>query len=69
MTGPYDRSGGEPDGMRRRQRRRPYPGLHRYPAHVDWHQRFEPAPVYKLLDDAVARFGEPVLHRFPRAQR
>src|SRR5687768_12487452 len=35
-----------------------YPWLARYPAHVDWHQRFEPAPVYKLLDDAVARFGE-----------
>ncbi|MFZ1103392.1 MAG: long-chain fatty acid--CoA ligase [Hyphomicrobiaceae bacterium] len=35
-----------------------YPWLTRYPAHVDWHQRIEPAAVYQLLDDAVARYGE-----------
>jgi long-chain acyl-CoA synthetase len=35
----------------------PYPWLKRYPAHVDWHQRFRPAPVYALLDASVARFG------------
>jgi long-chain acyl-CoA synthetase len=34
-----------------------YPWLTRYPADVDWHLRLEAAPVYKLLDDAVARFG------------
>ncbi|HEX5957542.1 MAG TPA: long-chain fatty acid--CoA ligase [Hyphomicrobiaceae bacterium] len=34
-----------------------YPWLSRYPSHVDWHQRFEPALVYSLLDDAVARHG------------
>jgi long-chain acyl-CoA synthetase len=35
-----------------------HPWLSRYPTHVDWHQHFEPAPAYKLLDDAVTRFGE-----------
>lgn len=35
-----------------------YPWLAHYPAHVDWHQQFEPAPVSKLLDDAVALFGD-----------
>ena len=35
-----------------------YPWLAHYPAHVDWHQQFEPAPVFELLDDAVARFGD-----------
>ena len=32
-----------------------YPWLARYPAQVDWHQRLEPVPVYRLLDEAVAR--------------
>jgi long-chain acyl-CoA synthetase len=40
-----------------RQKPAPYPWLIRYPRAVDWHQRFEPAPVYALLDDSVARFA------------
>ncbi len=35
----------------------PLPWLNRYPKSVDWHQRFEPAPVYGLLDASVARHG------------
>ncbi len=35
----------------------PYPWLSRYPRTVDWYQRFEPAPVYALLDASVARFA------------
>jgi long-chain acyl-CoA synthetase len=41
-----------------RQKAAPYPWLNRYPKTVDWHQRFEPAPVYSLLDASVARFGD-----------
>ena len=35
-----------------------YPWLARYPAQVDWHRTITAAPVHKLLDDAVARYGE-----------
>jgi long-chain acyl-CoA synthetase len=41
-----------------------YPWLARYPADVDWHQRFEPAPAFKLLDDAVARYGSRACTQF-----
>ena len=34
-----------------------YPWLKSYPKNVDWYQTFTPAPLYKLLDDAVARSG------------
>jgi long-chain acyl-CoA synthetase len=33
---------------------RGYPWLKAYPAGVDWHMPLDPAPLYKLLDDAVA---------------
>src|SRR5262245_56708784 len=36
---------------------RHHPWLERYPAHVDWHQRFKPAPVYSLLDASAARYA------------
>ena len=34
-----------------------YQWLTRYPKGVDWHQKITPAPLYQLLDDAVAKFG------------
>ncbi|MGQ0673930.1 MAG: long-chain-fatty-acid--CoA ligase [Hyphomicrobium sp.] len=34
-----------------------WPWLGAYPKDVDWHQSFAPAPLYKLLDDAVGRHG------------
>ena len=34
-----------------------YQWLTRYPKGVDWHQKLTPAPLYQLLDDAVAKFG------------
>ena len=34
-----------------------YPWLTRYPQGVDWHQKITPAPLYKLLDDAAAKYG------------
>jgi long-chain acyl-CoA synthetase len=34
-----------------------YQWLKRYPKGVDWHQKLTPAPLYQLLDDAVAKFG------------
>jgi long-chain acyl-CoA synthetase len=43
---------------------RRYPWLSRYPAHVDWHQRFRPAPVHALLDASVAKYGGRVCTRF-----
>jgi long-chain acyl-CoA synthetase len=35
----------------------PYQWLNRYPKGVDWHQKITPAPLYQLLDDAVAKFA------------
>jgi long-chain acyl-CoA synthetase len=34
-----------------------YPWLSHYPKDVDWHQKFTPAPLYDLLDSAVAKYG------------
>ena len=34
-----------------------YQWLNHYPKGVDWHQKFAPAPLYQLLDDAVASYG------------
>lgn len=35
----------------------PYPWIKSYPEGVDWFQKFTPAPLPALLDNAVARFG------------
>ncbi|MFY9643457.1 MAG: long-chain fatty acid--CoA ligase [Rhodomicrobium sp.] len=35
----------------------PHPWLRSYPAGVDWFQKFTPAPLPSLLDDAAARYG------------
>jgi long-chain acyl-CoA synthetase len=32
----------------------PYPWLNAYPKDIDWQQTFSPAPLYRLLDEAVA---------------
>jgi long-chain acyl-CoA synthetase len=34
------------------------PWLNHYPPGVDWHMPLKVAPLYRLLDDAVARFGD-----------
>ena len=34
-----------------------YQWLNRYPKGVDWHQKIAPAPLYQLLDDAVAKYA------------
>jgi long-chain acyl-CoA synthetase len=34
-----------------------YQWLKHYPKDVDWHQNFTPAPLYELLDSAVAKYG------------
>ena len=34
-----------------------YQWLNRYPKDVDWHQKIAPAPLYQLLDDAVAKYA------------
>jgi long-chain acyl-CoA synthetase len=34
-----------------------YPWLTHYPKNVDWHQSFTAAPLYELLDSAVAKYG------------
>ena len=34
-----------------------YQWLKHYPKDVDWHQNFAPAPLYELLDSAVAKYG------------
>ena len=34
-----------------------YPWLTHYPKDVDWHQNFAAAPLYELLDAAVAKYG------------
>jgi hypothetical protein len=43
-----------------------YHWLKRYPKGVDWHQKLTPAPLYQLLDDAVAKFWIAALHQLPR---
>ena len=35
----------------------PYQWLKHYPKGVDWHQKIAPAPLYQLLDDAVAKYA------------
>mgnify|MGYP001380111166 CR=1 FL=1 len=37
--------------------RRDYPWLRSYPKNVDWHQQFKAAPLFEVMDHAVARFG------------
>src|SRR3990170_4996775 len=34
-----------------------YQWLKRYPEKVDWHQKVTPAPLFELLDEAVAKYG------------
>jgi long-chain acyl-CoA synthetase len=34
-----------------------YQWLNRYPKGVDWHQEIKPAPLYQLLDEAVAKYA------------
>jgi long-chain acyl-CoA synthetase len=34
------------------------PWLSQYPAGVDWHMPLSNAPLYRLLDDTVAKFGK-----------
>jgi long-chain acyl-CoA synthetase len=34
-----------------------YQWLNRYPEGVDWHQRFAPAPLHQLLDEAAAKYA------------
>jgi long-chain acyl-CoA synthetase len=41
-----------------RQKAAPHPWLNRYPKDVDWYQQFKLAPVYEMLDAAVARHGD-----------
>ncbi len=42
------------------------PWLNHYPKGVDWHMPLSVAPLYRLLDDAVAAYPEPPLHDLPR---
>ncbi len=35
-----------------------HPWLAKYPAGIDWHQKFAPRPIFTLLDDAVAGHPE-----------
>jgi long-chain acyl-CoA synthetase len=35
-----------------------WPWLKSYPAGIDWRTEFKPRPLYRLLDDAAARFGD-----------
>ncbi|MGH6892232.1 MAG: long-chain-fatty-acid--CoA ligase [Dongiaceae bacterium] len=34
-----------------------WPWLKSYPPGIDWHTRFQPRPLYRLLDEAAARHG------------
>ena len=49
------------DGPSRALRRPPdrlrINGSTHYPKGVDWHQKIRPAPLYQLLDDAVAKYA------------
>ena len=40
-----------------------YQWLNHYPKGVDWHQKLTPAPLYQLLDDAVAKFGSLLIRK------
>ena len=35
-----------------------YPWESSYPPEIDWHADIPVAPLYRLMDDAVARFGD-----------
>ena len=35
-----------------------WPWLKSYPPGIDWRTEFKPRPLYRLLDDAAARFGD-----------
>ena len=35
-----------------------WPWLKSYPPGIDWRMEFKPRPLYRLLDDAAARFGD-----------
>jgi long-chain acyl-CoA synthetase len=39
------------------ERQPSYQWLKRYPKNVDWHQSLTPAPLYKLLDEAAAKYA------------
>lgn len=41
-----------------------YPWLSHYPKDVDWHQNFTAAPLYDLLDSAVAKYGSKTATNF-----
>jgi long-chain acyl-CoA synthetase len=41
-----------------------YPWLGHYPKEVDWHQKFTAAPLYELLDQAVAKYGSKTATNF-----
>jgi long-chain acyl-CoA synthetase len=41
-----------------------YPWLSHYPKDVDWHQKFTAAPLYELLDSAVAKYGSKTATNF-----
>ncbi len=41
-----------------------YPWLQRYPAAVNWHQEFQPAPLYELIDTAAAQHGARICTNF-----
>ena len=41
-----------------------YPWLSHYPKDVDWHQNFTAAPLYELLDSAVAKYGSKTATNF-----
>ncbi|PHZ85846.1 long-chain-fatty-acid--CoA ligase [Paremcibacter congregatus] len=40
------------------------PWLKNYPAHVAWDQKFDAKPLYTLVDDAAAEFGDCVAYDF-----
>src|SRR6186997_2413522 len=41
-----------------------YQWLAHYPKDVDWHQNFTAAPLYELLDSAVAKYGSKTATNF-----
>jgi long-chain acyl-CoA synthetase len=47
-----------------RARNAAYPWLSHYPKDVDWHQNFTAAPLYELLDSAVAKYGSKTVTNF-----
>ena len=40
------------------------PWLDHYPQGIDWHQKFEPKPLYEVLDGSIARFGSNICTEF-----